>query len=50
MYANIVEVQMIKENEVDQSIESEEFFKIEYPSYLHHSNNITKPSINETSS
>ncbi|CAD8191225.1 unnamed protein product [Paramecium octaurelia] len=52
MYTNIVEVEMEKEKEkeLDQSIESEEFFKVEFPTYLRHSNNITKPSLNETAS
>ncbi|CAK92104.1 unnamed protein product (macronuclear) [Paramecium tetraurelia] len=52
MYTNIVEVEMEnqQEKEKDQSIESEEFFKVEFPTYLRHSNNITKPSMNETAS
>ncbi|CAD8114275.1 unnamed protein product [Paramecium sonneborni] len=50
MYNNLVNVEMVKEKEVDQSVESEEFFKIDFPTYLHHSNNITKQTMNETES
>ncbi|CAK58893.1 unnamed protein product (macronuclear) [Paramecium tetraurelia] len=53
MQSNMVNVEMVKEKEEDhqnQSVESEEFFKIEFPTYLHHSNNFTKQTMNETAS